>query len=55
MTTSLLVLTLAASLVSAPAKTGEPKYLEWARRMSDVFWSIRNPETNLCRHCVQET
>ena len=55
MTTSLLVLTLAASLVSAPAKTGEPKYLEWAKKMSDVFWNIRDPKTDLCRHCVQET
>ena len=28
-------------------KTGDPKYLEWANRMTDYFWSVRNPETNL--------
>jgi len=38
----------------AHAKTGDAKYLEWAKKMSDVFWNIRNPQTNLCRHCVQE-
>ncbi len=27
--------------------TDEPKYLEWANRMTDYFWSVRNPETNL--------
>ena len=35
------------------SKTGESKYLEWARKMSQVFWSIRNPDTNLVRGCVQ--
>lgn len=38
----------------AHAKTDDPKYLVWAKKMSDVFWNIRNPETNLVRHCVQE-
>jgi len=37
----------------AHAKSGDPKYLEWAKKMSDVFWNIRDPETNLVRHCVQ--
>ena len=37
----------------AYSKTGEEKYLNWAKRMSDVFWNIRNPETNLLRGCVQ--
>ena len=39
----------------AHSKTGDPKYLEWAKKMGDVFWNIRNPETDLCRHCVQTT
>lgn len=29
------------------AKTGEAKYLTWARSMADYLWSRRNPETNL--------
>lgn len=28
-------------------KTGEPKYREWAIRMADYFWSVRNRETDL--------
>ncbi len=27
--------------------TKDPKYLQWANRMTDYFWSVRNPETNL--------
>lgn len=28
-------------------KTGDPKYLHWAEKMADYFWSVRNAETNL--------
>ena len=28
-------------------KTGDPKYRDWAYRMADYFWSIRNQETGL--------
>jgi hypothetical protein len=37
----------------AHAKTDDPKYLQWAKKMSEVFWNIRNPETKLIRGCVQ--
>jgi hypothetical protein len=35
------------------SKTGDPKYLGWAKKMSDVFWNIRDPKTNLIRGCVE--
>jgi uncharacterized protein YyaL (SSP411 family) len=35
------------------SKTGEPKYLQWAKKMVDLFWGIRDPNTNLVRNCVQ--
>jgi hypothetical protein len=28
-------------------KTGDKKYLDWADRMSDYLWSLRNPSTDL--------
>jgi hypothetical protein len=28
-------------------KTEDPKYLAWAEKMADYFWSVRNAETNL--------
>lgn len=28
-------------------KTGDAKYLRWARSMADYFWSLRDPETGL--------
>jgi uncharacterized protein YyaL (SSP411 family) len=37
----------------AHVKTGEKKYLDWARKMADLFWDIRDPRTNLVRGCVQ--
>ncbi len=37
----------------AHSKTGDDKYIQWAKKMSGVFWSIRNPKTNLIRGCVQ--
>jgi len=37
----------------AHSKTGESKYLDWARKMCDVFWNIRDPQTDLVRYCVQ--
>ena len=37
----------------AYSKTGEEKYIDWSKKMSDVFWNIRNPQTNLLRGCVQ--
>ena len=27
--------------------TKDPKYLDWANRMTDYFWSVRNSDTNL--------
>ncbi|MDO8683468.1 MAG: AGE family epimerase/isomerase [Armatimonadota bacterium] len=35
------------------SKTGDPKHFEWARKMGEVFWNIRDPKTNLIRGCVQ--
>lgn len=35
------------------SKTGERKYLEWAKQMTNLFWEIRHPQTNLVRNCVQ--
>jgi uncharacterized protein YyaL (SSP411 family) len=35
------------------SKTGDKKYLEWAKKMADLFWGIRNPNTNLVRNCIQ--
>ena len=29
------------------SKTGEQRYLDWARKMSDLYWRHRAPETNL--------
>ena len=29
------------------AKTGDPKHLDWARRMSDLYWRNRDPKTNI--------
>ena len=37
----------------AYSKTGEGKYLEWARKAADLFWGYRDPRTNLVRSCVQ--
>jgi uncharacterized protein YyaL (SSP411 family) len=37
----------------AYSKTGEKKYLDWARGMADLFWNIRDPRTNLVRNCIQ--
>ncbi|MBN1348640.1 hypothetical protein JXJ21_04460 [candidate division KSB1 bacterium] len=31
----------------AYTRTGEPKYLDWARKMTHVFWDRRNKHTNL--------
>ncbi len=28
------------------SKTGDEKYLTWARNLSDLYWNVRNPETN---------
>ncbi|MBI5091659.1 MAG: PQQ-binding-like beta-propeller repeat protein [Candidatus Hydrogenedentes bacterium] len=28
-------------------KTGDAKHLEWARKMSDLYWQYRHPKTNL--------
>ncbi|MEW5976675.1 MAG: hypothetical protein AB1898_12805 [Acidobacteriota bacterium] len=35
------------------SKTGDPRYLQWARRMADLFWGHRHPRTNLVRNCIQ--
>jgi uncharacterized protein YyaL (SSP411 family) len=35
------------------SKTGESKHLEWAKKMGEVFWNIRDPKTNLLRNCLQ--
>ncbi|MFN0170599.1 MAG: hypothetical protein ACKV22_29610, partial [Bryobacteraceae bacterium] len=37
----------------AHVKTGERKYLDWAKKMADLFWDRRNPTTNLVRPSVQ--
>ena len=35
------------------SKTGDGKYLDWAKKMADLFWGIRDPNTNLVRNCIQ--
>ena len=35
------------------AKTGEARYLEWAKKMANLFWGIRDRNTNLIRNCIQ--
>lgn len=35
------------------SKTGEARHLEWAKKMVDLFWGIRDPNTNLIRNCIQ--
>ena len=35
------------------SKTKDAKHLEWARKMTDLFWKLRNPDTNLVRPSVQ--
>lgn len=35
------------------SKTGDKKYLVWAKKACDLFWGYRDPRTNLVRGCVQ--
>ena len=35
------------------SKTGESKYLQWARKMADLFWNQRDPQTNLVRSSIE--
>ena len=35
------------------SKTGESKYLDWARKMADLFWNQRDPQTNLVRSSIE--
>jgi uncharacterized protein YyaL (SSP411 family) len=35
------------------SKTGENKYLEWARKSADLFWKARHPATGLIKNDFQ--
>ena len=35
------------------SKTREPKYLQWAQKMADLFWNKSNPQTNLVRSAIE--
>jgi hypothetical protein len=35
------------------SKTKEPKYLQWAQTMADLFWKNRSPQTNLVRSALE--
>jgi hypothetical protein len=37
------------------SKTSESKYLQWARKMADLFWNQRDPKTNLVRSSIERT
>ncbi len=35
------------------SKTQEPKYLQWAQKMANLFWKNRSPQTNLVRNALE--
>ena len=34
-------------------RPSESKYLQWARKMADLFWNQRDPQTNLVRSSIE--
>lgn len=36
-------------------KTGDPKYLDWALKVGEMFWKVRNPNTNLVADAWEPT